>query len=386
MPVLIRSHYSGPVSLVRMLRVAEIFLKAVGRPEAELSVLLVGDSEITRINKVWLKRPYPTNVISFGQELRAPPGSGTDLLGDVVISVDTARRESIDAGINLEQRLDALLAHGLLHLLGEDHEGPVEAAHMAAREQGLLDTLDREKVMADLYIDLDQIAMLREAVGGTDPDPVIVAGMIELAGADGIVAHLWRDRRHIQDRDIRLLKQVVKTRFILEIAAVDEMLEMASEIGPDMVTLVSETADRPGIKERLDVVGLEDHLTGSVRQLHEAGIAVGLCIDPERSQIEAARRTGCSYIEIYTKRYADAYPAEDREFEDIVSMARLARDLGLQVYAGHGLDYHNSVKIAGVSDIYGFSIGHAIVARAVIVGIERAVREMLSLVKKGYIE
>ncbi len=387
MPALISSTYPGPLSLPRLVRVAGILLRAIGRPDAELSILLVDDAEISHINEVWLKRPYPTNVISFGQQEAYSPESGLDLLGDIVISVDTARREAADAGMNLEQRLDALLVHGLLHLLGEDHElGPAEAERMARKEQALLDILYREKVMADLCINLDHVAAIREAMGTTEPDPVIAAGIAELAGVDGIVVHLWSDRRHIQDRDVRLLSQTVKTRFILEVAATEEMLKIASEIGPDMVTLVLEPTDRSKTGGQLNVVGLEDHLTTSVSWLHDAGIAVGLSVDPEQAQIEAAKRTGADCIEIYTGRYADAHSTDNKEFEDIVAMARLAADMDLQVYAGHGLDYRNTARIAAVSDIAGFSIGRSIMARAVIVGMKTAVKEMLSLVKKGYIE
>ena len=387
MPALISSTYPGPLSLPRLVRVAGILLRAIGRPDAELSILLVDDAEISHINEVWLKRPYPTNVISFGQQEAYSPESGLDLLGDIVISVDTARREAADAGMNLEQRLDALLVHGLLHLLGEDHElGPAEAERMARKEQALLDILYREKVMADLCINLDHVAAIREAMGTTEPDPVIAAGIAELAGVDGIVVHLWSDRRHIQDRDVRLLSQTVKTRFILEVAATEEMLKIASEIGPDMVTLVLEPTDRSETGGQLNVVGLEDHLTTSVSWLHDAGIAVGLSVDPEQAQIEAAKRTGADCIEIYTGRYADAHSTDNKEFEDIVAMARLAGDMDLQVYAGHGLDYRNTARIAAVSDIAGFSIGRSIMARAVIVGMKTAVKEMLSLVKKGYIE
>ncbi len=387
MPALISSTYPGPLSLPRLVRVAGILLRAIGRPDAELSILLVDDAEISHINEVWLKRPYPTNVISFGQQEAYSPESGLDLLGDIVISVDTARREAADAGMNLEQRLDALLVHGLLHLLGEDHElGPAEAERMARKEQALLDILYREKVMADLCINLDHVAAIREAMGTTEPDPVIAAGIAELAGVDGIVVHLWSDRRHIQDRDVRLLSQTVKTRFILEVAATEEMLKIASEIGPDMVTLVLEPTDRSETGGQLNVLGLEDHLTTSVSWLHDAGIAVGLSVDPEQAQIEAAKRTGADCIEIYTGRYADAHSTDNKEFEDIVAMARLAADMDLQVYAGHGLDYRNTARIAAVSDIAGFSIGRSIMARAVIVGMKTAVKEMLSLVKKGYIE
>jgi len=387
--VLIRQTYSKLLPLIRFRRAAEILLRSIERPDAELSILLVDDAEMVRLNKLWLKRPCPTNVISFGQQGADLPQPGNDLLGDIVISIDTARREAANAGINLEQRLEALLIHGLLHLLGEDHElGQAEAERMTRMEQALSDTLYKEKTMADLCINVDHVATIRQARGITEPDPVTAAGIVEIAGADGIVVHLREDRRHIQDRDVRLLRQTVKTRLTLEMAATDEMIGIAVDIKPDIVTLVPENREEITTEGGLDVVNLEKHLDKAVTRLHDAGIPVSLFVDPEQKQIEAAKQTGADCIEIHTGRYADAPSSEteDREFGQIVTMARAAGDLGLRVHAGHGLNYRNTARLAAVSEIQEFSIGHAVISRAVFVGMERAVREMLSLVKKGYLE
>ncbi|MEA1867954.1 MAG: pyridoxine 5'-phosphate synthase [Thermodesulfobacteriota bacterium] len=241
--------------------------------------------------------------------------------------------------------------------------------------------------MADLCINIDHVATVRQARGGTEPDPVTAAGIVEIAGADGIVVHLREDRRHIQDRDVRLLRQTVKTRLTLEMAATDEMIGIASDIKPDIVTLVPEGREELTTEGGLDMVNLEKHLSRAVIRLHDAGIPVSLFIDPEKDQIEAAKQTGADCIEIHTGLYADAPSSdiEDKELEQIVTMARAAMDLGLRVHAGHGLNYRNTAMLAAVSEIQEFSIGHAIVARAVFVGMEKAVREMLSLIQKGYI-
>jgi pyridoxine 5-phosphate synthase len=389
LPVLIKSIYPKLLPLLRISRAAEILLRSIGRLDAELSILLVDDAEMARLNKLWLKRPYTTNVISFGQQGADFSQPENDLLGDVVISIDTARREAADADMNLEQRLEALLVHGFVHLIGEDHElGPVEAERMALKEQALLGTLYEEKVMADLCINVDHVATIRQARGTTEPDPVTAAGIVEIAGADGIVVHLREDRRHIQDRDVKLLRQTVKTRLTLEMAATDEMIGIASDIKPDIVTLVPESREELTTEGGLDVVNLEKHVSKATIRLHDAGIPVSLFVDPEQNQIEAAKRTGADCVEIHTGLYADAPSSdiEDKEFEQIVTIARAARDLGLRVHAGHGLNYRNTARLAAVSEIKEFSIGHTIVARAVFVGLERAVREMLSLVQKGYLE
>lgn len=345
--------------------------------DRELSVLLVDDRGITGMNSLWLNRNGPTNVISF-------PQTGNRLLGDIVISVETARREAESAGITWELRILELLVHGLCHLLGEDHEIDEKAAlHMRGRERQLIYQLLLEDIMADLCINIDHIATIREARGGEEPDPVTAAGIVELAGADGIVVHLREDRRHVHDRDVRIIREIVKTRLTLEMAATDEMIGIAGDLQPDIVTLVPEKRQELTTEGGLDVKGLEASVTRSVARLHDKEIPVSLFVDPEEAQIEASARTGAECIEIHTGRYADAEDtmAADREFEAIQEMARLAVDAGLRVHAGHGLNYRNTARTAGISEISEFSIGHAVIARAVMVGLDQAVREMLKLVK-----
>ncbi|MGQ9499933.1 MAG: pyridoxine 5'-phosphate synthase [Dissulfurimicrobium sp.] len=239
--------------------------------------------------------------------------------------------------------------------------------------------------MADLCINIDHIATIREARGAVEPDPVTAASLVELAGADGIVVHLREDRRHIKDRDVRLLREVVKTKLILEMAATDEMIEIASKIKPDLVTLVPEKRQELTTEGGLDVARLEVDIKNAVARLHEAGIPVSLFIEPEERQIEAAKNTEVECIEIHTGRYANApdTKTEELEFERIVKAARLATDMGLRVHAGHGLNYRNTARLCPLAEIAEFSIGHAIIARAAFVGLERATREMLSIVKHG---
>lgn len=387
MPVQVTSRYPRPVGGVRLKRVAELLLRRLGMRDLELSVLLVGDGEMAEMNRDWLGRPWATNVISFGQ-VEGGPDYESGLLGDIVISVDTARREAEEAGCPLEIRVEALLVHGLVHLLGYDHvAGGRDARLMQEKERQLLDFLYKEKVMADLCINVDHVATIRQARGSFEPDPVAAAALVELAGADGVVVHLREDRRHIQDRDVRLLRQTVQTRLTLEMAATDEMIGIASEVKPDIVTLVPEKRQELTTEGGLDVIRLKDGITKAVSRLHEAGIPVSLFVDPEEEQVRAARETGAECIEIHTGRYADAPDAasRDREYDSVVQMARLGRDLGLRVHAGHGLNYQNTARLAAVSDIEEFSIGHSVISRAVLVGMERAVREMLALVKRGYI-
>ncbi len=387
MPVYVNSHYPEPLELLRLRRAAQRILRTLGLADLELGILLVDNREITDINGRWLKRPWPTNVISFGQ---TPDGPDFDsgILGDIVISVDTARKEAADADSSLEKRLDALLIHGIVHLMGFDHTlGEQQSELMKKKERELLDILYKERIMADLCINVDHVATIRQARGGNEPDPVMAAGLVELAGADGVVVHLREDRRHIQDRDVRLLRQTVQTRLTLEMAATDEMLAIAAEIKPDIVTLVPERRQELTTEGGLDVARLGSGLKEAVARLHDSGIPVSLFVDPEEDQILASERTGADCIEIHTGRYAEApdMNTQDMEFEQIVKIARLARDSGLRVHAGHGLNYRNTARLAVLEEIEEFSIGHSVVSRAVLVGLRNAVREMLALVKRGYI-
>ncbi len=377
MPANILVDYTRPFSTLWLKRCADNLLRARGLQQKELNVLLTDNPTIEQFNRRWFNRPWPTNVISF-------PMDDMDCLGDVVISIDRAREEAQQGLTTLSNRLVELLVHGFVHLLGEDHErGPEDALRMGHMEFELKKTLFRRNIMADLCINVDHVATIRQARGGVEPEPVVAAGMVELAGADGVVVHLREDRRHIQDRDVRLIKEIVQTRLTLEMAATDEMISIASDIRPDIVTLVPEKRQELTTEGGLDVAGLERSVTDAVSRLHDAGIPVSLFIDAEKEQIEAAKRTGAECIEIHTGRYADARDEKtrDREFDKIAEMARLATDLGLRVHAGHGLNYQNTGRLAAVSEIVEFSIGHSVISRSVFVGLERAVKEMLSIIK-----
>lgn len=238
--------------------------------------------------------------------------------------------------------------------------------------------------MAQLAVNVDHVATLRQARGGVYPDPVHAAVLAELGGADGIVVHLREDRRHIQDRDVRLLRETVLSRLILEMAATGEMIRIAGEIRPDIVTLVPEKRTEITTEGGLDVRANVPQVRDAVARLHECGIEVSLFIDPDPPQIEAAAQTGAEMIEIHTGRFCDASTniAKERHFSEIVDAARLARNLDLKVNAGHGLCYNTIKRFAGTGIIDEFSIGHSIVARAVLAGMTAAVAEMQALVQK----
>ena len=237
--------------------------------------------------------------------------------------------------------------------------------------------------MAKLEVNVDHVATLRQARLIDEPDPVIAAALAELAGADGIIVHLREDRRHIQDRDLRLLRQTVKTRLNLEMAATKEMLAIASEVGPDLVTLVPEKRRELTTDGGLEVVGNLDFLKDYVRQLKEADLRVSLFVDPVPRQIDAAREVGAGWVELHTGTYAEAKSEKEahRLFEELLTGARHARSLGLRVKCGHGLNYRNIKRFRGCPEFEEYSIGHSIIARAVLVGLERAVREMVELVR-----
>lgn len=234
-----------------------------------------------------------------------------------------------------------------------------------------------------LCINIDHIATLREARGGLEPDPVTAAHVCELAGADGIVCHLREDRRHINDRDVRLLRETVKTKLDLEMAATEEIVALAIETLPDMATLVPERRQELTTEEGLDVKGHLHQLRDVVQRLQQHDIEVSLFIDPVPQQIEAARETGADKIEIHTGEYANARTEEKRrQLLDVVrDAARRARELGMGVNAGHGLNYLNLSPIRAITEIEEVSVGHAVIARALFVGMDRAVKEMLALTR-----
>jgi len=238
-----------------------------------------------------------------------------------------------------------------------------------------------------LSVNIDHIATIRQARKGNEPDPVAAAVIAELAGAEGIIAHLREDRRHVQDRDLKLLREVVQTKLNLEMAATDEMQRIALEVKPDFSTLVPEKREELTTEGGLEVASRVDFLKTYVRRLQQGGIIVSLFIDPDEKQIAAAKKTGADWVEIHTGAYANASAEKDRERElaKIVESAQLAASLGLLVGAGHGLNYVNVQRIAGIPEVQELNIGHSIIARSALVGIERAVREMRDLIQSGFV-
>lgn len=237
--------------------------------------------------------------------------------------------------------------------------------------------------MPKLSVNVDHVATLRQARRGKEPDPLTAAIMAELAGADGIIVHLREDRRHIQDRDLELLRQVVKTKINLEMANTEEMLQIALRVKPDLVTFVPERREELTTEGGLDVRAHHRSLQKNIRKLNKAGIKVSLFVDPDSSQVKASKQAGAEFVEIHTGQYCDA--ADDgtrqKEFSRIARAIRQARRLGLRVNVGHGLDYQNVIPLTHIPGIEECSIGHSIVSRAVLVGLERAVREMKSLIQ-----
>jgi len=237
--------------------------------------------------------------------------------------------------------------------------------------------------MSRLGVNIDHVATVRQARGVTYPDPVTAAGVVELAGANGIVCHLREDRRHIQDRDLRLLREVVQTRLNLEMAATEEMTRIALATKPNIVTLVPEKREELTTEGGLDVIKFFPSLKKTIQRLHRGGIPVSLFVDPQRDQIKASEDVGACVIEIHTGRYCEAKTPsqEDAELKKILDAVAEASRRNLQIAAGHGLNYVNVRRVAEIKEIEELNIGHSIIARAVLVGLDRAVREMLELIK-----
>lgn len=234
--------------------------------------------------------------------------------------------------------------------------------------------------MLHLGVNVDHVATLRQARRTTYPDPLFAALIAEQAGADSITIHLREDRRHIQDRDVRMCKDALQTRLNLEMAATDEMVRIALEVRPPDVCLVPEKRTEVTTEGGLDVLGQQDSLKKICARLQEAGIRVSLFIDPEPEQLDAAVRVGAPVVELHTGAYAEALGERcARELNRIETAARHASSLGLIVHAGHGLHYHNVQPIAAIDEIVELNIGHSIVAHAVIHGMASAVSEMKRL-------
>ena len=235
--------------------------------------------------------------------------------------------------------------------------------------------------MATLGVNIDHIANVRQARRTVEPDPVQLAFLAELGGADSITVHLREDRRHIQDRDIFLLKDTIKTKLNLEMAATEEMLKISKKLLPDYVTLVPEKREEITTEGGLDVKNNQKYLRDYVMSLKSSNIKVSAFIDPVNEQINSSGEIGFDFIELHTGKYADLKSQEQsQELQKIIESTYYANDLGLIANAGHGLNYQNVKKIASINNINELNIGHSIVARALAIGLEKAVREMKTLI------
>ena len=236
--------------------------------------------------------------------------------------------------------------------------------------------------MPKLGVNIDHVATLRQARGGREPDPVGAAILVELAGADGLVVHLREDRRHIQDRDFLLLKDVVNTKLNLEMAADDTVAKIALNVRPDLVTIVPERRKELTTEGGLAITENRERLQAIIQLFHDSGIPVSLFIDPDLTQVRAAHKINADGIELHTGRYANTRHSKEQqtEFEHLSQTAKLGAKLGIGISAGHGLNYQNVKRLTQIPEISEFNIGHSIIARAVFVGLGQAVREMKNLV------
>lgn len=235
--------------------------------------------------------------------------------------------------------------------------------------------------MPALHVNVDHVATVRQARRTTAPDPVHAAVLAELAGADGITVHLREDRRHIQDRDVRVLRETVSTRLNLEMAPTEEMCRIAAELKPDVAMLVPEKREEITTEGGLDVYSQKETVREAVAKLHDAGLPVSLFLDPEEKQIDTAAELEVETVELHTGRYAEVTTEQERrlELDILLTEADRVRAAGLQLNAGHGLNYQNVRPVAAIHGLRELHIGHGIVSRAVLIGFERAVREMKAL-------
>lgn len=238
--------------------------------------------------------------------------------------------------------------------------------------------------MARLSVNIDHVASLREARAARYPDPVHAAVLVEQAGADGITLHLRKDRRHIKDRDLVLIRQIISVNLTLEMAPIPEMMEIALKVKPHMVTLVPELTTELTTERGFDLVEEGDTIADNIATLRQAGIAVSLFIDPNENNIKLANELVADFVELNTSRYADAtsYDEEIDSLREIEKAANLGDNKGLGIAVGHGLNYRNVANIARIKPVEEFSIGHSIVARSVFVGLDKAVKEMIDEIEK----
>ncbi len=324
MPTDLTSQYTYAKTAVNQRRIKNLsnwLLNQCGVKDYTVSILLVDDKKICQLNNRYRQKNQPTNVLSF------PFAEGADHsllsipvreLGDIVISVDAAFRESIEYGQNFHDRIAWLLIHGLLHLLGYDHEKSTEQAQkMSDKENELLNKLHfhRRTMMTKLAINVDHVATIRQARGINEPDPVAAAAICELAGASGIVVHLREDRRHMQDRDIYLLRQTVKTKLNLEMGANKEIIKIALDLKPDIVTLVPENRQELTTEGGLDVMSQKKKIAKVIDKMEKRGIPVSIFSDPYPKQLKAVSEIGATFVELHTGRYCEAASEDALEHE-----------------------------------------------------------------------
>lgn len=394
MPVNLNPHCDlkkFPINRKRLKRIGDFLLNQCDVADHTVSIQLVCDDEIQTLNRRYRNIDKATNVLSFPfaegdtESLRHLP---VRELGDIIISVETAQREAKELQLHFSERIIWLLVHGLLHLLGYDHERSSEdAERMLAEENKLLDKIKktRRTTMAKLAINVDHVATIRQARGITEPDPVTAASICELAGAAGIVIHLREDRRHIQDRDVYLLRQTIKTKMNLEMGANKDIIKIALDVRPDLVTLVPEKREELTTEGGLDVLSQMKKIRKVIDKMTDADIPVSIFVDPDPQQVAAAHKIGATYVELHTGRYCDAEneDLQTKEFALIAAAAEEASDLGLRVNAGHGLNYQNTAPVAALETIEELSIGHAIIAQSVFTGLDQAVKDMLAIVNRA---
>lgn len=379
-----------PLQLSKLERLSNWLLKQCDVADHNVSIALTDDHHIRSLNNQYRQKDSPTNVLSFPFADGADQSTLSQIqvreLGDIVISLETAQRETLEFNQTFDHRLSWLLIHGLLHLLGYDHErSKNDEKIMLLKEQELLNKLNlkRGQQMAHLAINVDHIATIRQARGTTEPDPVAAASICELAGASGIVIHLREDRRHIQDRDVFLLRETIKSKMNLEMGANKEIIKIALEIQPDLITLVPEKRQELTTEGGLDIVTQKKKIAKTIDKMSKGIIPVSVFLDPDRDQIATASEIGATFVELHTGRYADARSEQDQQHEFMLleDAAEYAVSLGLRVNAGHGLNYQNTARLAALETIEELSIGHAIIARAAFSGLDKAVRDMLHIVQ-----
>jgi pyridoxine 5-phosphate synthase len=249
----------------------------------------------------------------------------------------------------------------------------------------ILDGKFGKKLLTELNINIDHVATIRNARGGIEPDPIEAALLAEKAGAKGIVCHLREDRRHIIDDDVVRLKKAISGRLDLEMAVADDIIAFAKKVKPELITLVPEKREELTTEGGLNVFDLKNRLEILIEDMHHNGILVSLFIEPDRKSIELSKEIGADLVEIHTGKYANHYKSEqfDDLLAEILDSAKFAKNLGLRVAAGHGLNYENTAPIAAIEEIDELSIGHSVISRSLFTGIEKATQDMLKIIKES---